>query len=489
VPNLQDETGSALLDETGSPFLEESTTSWAPGDDWPGTPGGVARAEWGDYVRVYLRAAIGTGHPFALGPSSDTDRLDAGNVVGEDGFVFGDNLWIDLSASCTQLVIRGGSSSTAGILTKPEASTLEATIWDPDTILDPLNGNSPYSIRGRQRLTPGMAVESFAEIVDASDASITKVFMFTGTADSWAEAWRIEPNDRRAVLTASDATKLFVKMQHPVQPLTGGFDSIQARIHRVVAQYGWPGTIRDPATTGTVHTGLQQTDLSGTAWDQLTKTIADELGFLHFTRTGVLRWLTRDAWTAMTDPRIVLGLPADDPDAHDIVVDVAPFTVDKAVHNSVYAAAHGSTVYHVTVDDSVELYGEQSYTDTELDMMSNLDVIAWAEFLLALSAFPQVALDSVTVRPALSTDTAAAYVGILGAGFVTDIIRVLWSPPGEDYTTTVDSRVVGFGYTISPDAWDCELRMVSANTNTNVAVFTVGPSGYDELDAGNLLAL
>jgi hypothetical protein len=489
---LLTETGDPLLTETGLPLLTE-TALWAPGDPWPGTPGGASRDGWSPYVRLYLVADIGAGQPFTVGPDPAA-KLNRGNVVAYPGQTVDSTLTVDLTADLTALHVQAGANTAAGVLSSSDAAVLDAELWDPDGKYDPLNPYSPYGLNSAQRLTGGNPVRCTAEIVNPDTAGITSIPMFTGTADLWAASWAKEPYDRRTNLQATDATKLFNKQQLPPETsFVGLFDSIRGRVERVAATFGWTGDILGPAVWTDGHLsalGMQDTDMGGTGWDQLHEAIELEVGFVHFSRAGALRWLDRTAWTHKSFPRILLGDMSDDPDAHDIVTDAVPLAFNKNLYNSIDAApkpASGPPLFdHVESTQSVAAWGEQHLTRGDLPVVSSDDSLAWAQYVLALHAYPQTTLESVTVQPSVSSAPWTAYIGVLGAGLVTSIIRTLWKPPNQP-VVPIDSRMVGWSMDVDPWEWSLELKLVSANMSTNAPVFTVGPAVRDALNAGNII--
>lgn len=287
--------------------------AWNPSLPWPGSPGGASSPHWGGYVRLFVRAAIASGNTFHMG-AHPQDRLNDGNVLGgapatRPGavpFAGSSRLWVDLSCDVLDLDIHSGASSSAGIFTKADAATCVVTLADPDGIYDPAAVVPPFSYEGRSRLVPGIPVEVFAEVVNATTGAVTVRYLFTGTADSWREDWTTKPSSRRSILTASDATKTWVRYDRPEQPPVGGQEATAARIARLVAYYAWPGTVVTTTTAATPLT-LQQTTLAASGWEQLSRLMDDELGVIYFTTDGKMRWTKRGDWLADTPPVIALG--------------------------------------------------------------------------------------------------------------------------------------------------------------------------------------
>jgi hypothetical protein len=282
---------------------------WQPTDPWPsGTTGGASSPKWGDYIRLWIRAGIAAGNPFHVGQHAN-DRLDSGYVLmgAESALPRATDparLWIDLTCDTLDCEIAGGASSGQGIFSKADAATLVVTLHDPEGKYDPLNGASPYAYAGRSRLVPGTPIEAFAEVVDPSTSIATRHWLFTGTADSWAEEWTPRPTNRQAKLVATDVTKQWVRYDQPEQPPTGTGDTTGQRVQRLVDYYQWPGIVEHaPSSTVT----LQATTLAQSAWELLNRTLDDELGYVYFTPEGALRWLNRQTWMIVGAPVLALG--------------------------------------------------------------------------------------------------------------------------------------------------------------------------------------
>jgi hypothetical protein len=282
---------------------------WNPSLPWPGSPGGASSPRWGGYIRLFVRAAIASGNTFHLGQSS-TDRLDSGNVLAASPTAAttatSPRLWVDLSCDVISVDLEAGASGSSGIFTKADAATVKIELADPEGKYDPAAVVPPFSYAGRSRLTPGVPIEVYSEVVDAVSAAVTTHYLFTGTAESWREDWTTKPSSRRCVLVASDATKTWVRFDRPEQSQVGTGDTTAARIARLVAYFGWSGTVEGPSTSSAV---LSSTTLAQSGWELLGRTLDDELGVVYFTPRGALRWTNRAAWFAEVPPVLGLGCP------------------------------------------------------------------------------------------------------------------------------------------------------------------------------------
>jgi hypothetical protein len=474
-------------------FGEAEVPGWRPGDAWPsGTPGGAASPHWGGYVKVWIRAGLAAGNTFHIG-THEYARLDDGNVVSGAPAVAArvveefPRLWVDLSCDVMDCEIAGGASSGAGILSTPDTATLKVKLSDPDGIYDPLSTTSPYAYMGRSRLMPGTPVEAFAEVVDGDTGEWTRHWLFTGTADSWGEDWTADAADRTCTLIASDVTKQWVRYNYPEQDPAGAGDTTGERVERLADFYGWTGTI-EPAPTSTVT--LQATTLAQSGWELLQRTLDDELGYVHFTADGHLRWLERAAWNRITSPVLEVGCPSIDPDLRDVLIDADPSARDYEMVNQVSAARTGGTAQTARSETSIVQYGEHDYSRTDLGLETDLQASEWATFLLSASAFPQVRLEKATIRPAYDTRSWEIYRPIFDLRYVTDLVRIGWAPPGRP-EDVIDGRlrVLGHAHTITYDDWEIAWTLTAAIPfELAGTAFTIGPHAQDQLDAGYVLA-
>lgn len=459
---------------------------WAPGMPWPTTtPGGALSPHWGGYTKLFVRAAIGAGNNFHVGTHA-FDRLNAGNVLAGGVPAPGDDLWIDIACDATDLEIVAGATTSAGILSKADAATVTVTIADPEGIYDPLNPAGPFAYGGRSRLIPGAPVEVFAEVVDGDTGTVSTHWIFTGTADSWRQDWTPNPAVRETQLIASDATKMFARLDRPEQPAQGAADTTLQRVHRIVDFFGWPGTVTDPAGGGTVT--LQATTLAQSAWELINRALDDELGYVYFTARGELRWLARTVWATHPAPVVTLGC---DVDGYDIMVDATPSALDTQMRNAVYAARTGGTAQSAISTASIDTYGRYDYNRTDLGLETDAQAAAWASTLVQLYAYPTVTLDDVTLVPALDPSPWKPWAAVLAVIPITDVVRVHWAPPDIPGRTPVDvnSRVVGTQHRVTHDAWEVRWQLVNTRPAAQAgAVFTMGAHPQDRLDRNFVLA-
>lgn len=464
---------------------------WQPGDPWPSaTEGGAAADAWGGYVRLWITAAIAAGQPWTMGPHANA-KLNDGNVMGGSGVIAdpdGEDLWVDLTCDAVTVDIAGGAGSAQGIFSKSDAATLTVKLADPTGKYDPLNPASVFSIGGHSRLIPSVPVRAFAEVVNGDDGTVTRHNLFTGTADSWGEDWTPNPGEREAILVATDDIKRFVRFDRPEQPPVGTGDNVQQRVQRIVDYFGWIGPLEHAASSTVT---LDATTLAQPAWEQLNRTVDDELGYIYVTQDGALRWTNRAEWNVLDEPVLTLGCdPLAGVTVHDVLTDASPANVDLQIRNSVYAARSGGTSQHATSSASVAKYGEYDYQRTDLGLQTDPQAAQWATAVVQLYAFPQYGLEDVTFQPAVSPRAWEVWPPAFDIRYVSDVARIIWRPHDRpQHAMDVRCRVVGARHQISLHEWQLEWQLVVANAaQFTGAVFTVGPHTNDKLDAGFILA-
>lgn len=454
---------------------------------WPsGTRGGAASPHWGGYVRLWVRAALGAGRTWHMGPHAQ-DRLDAGNVLAGGPIIPGADgtLWVDLSCDVLDVTVSGGASASEGVFTKPDAATCVVTLADPDRDYDPLNAQSPWAMGGTSRLTPGVKVDVFTEVVNGDDGSWTRRWLFTGTADSWAEDWTTRPQTRQCTLTATDTVKTFSSFHRPaLTTAVGAGDTTQQRIARVATEVGFTGTIED----GVGVTTHAATDFDTDGWEEMSHSLTGELGYVHFTGDGHLRWVGRDAYFDSTSPPVLaLGC---DPAMWDVLVDASPSPIDRQIRNAVFGQRPGGAVQSAMSTASIRKYGRYDFTRTDLDLATDAQVATWVTTVLQKYAYPQVSLNDLTMRPSIAARSWDCWKQVLAVRMVSDLVRVHWVPPDRPDDAPIDTvaRVVGVQHTVTRHAWEVRWQLVDASALLySGLLFTMGPHANDRLDAGFVL--
>lgn len=481
-----------------------------PGDPWPDTTFAGGAVGWSGYVRFFLQAQIASGAAFVMGPAPP-DRLNKGNVLSQPGGLPADaartggaqlsGLWVDLTCDLVDCEITLGSTSTAGILSKVDAGTLTATLYDPDGVYDPLNPSGPYSLNRQTRLVPGAPIRAFAEVIDdqagTAGTSARRFPLFTGTADSWREDWTVADGERVAKIVATDTTKVFAAMDRPEQAPVGAGETVATRLQRIATYFGWGGVVNQGLPYTSNGQALQATTLAQSAWELVNRALDDELGFCYFVPlppsgafTPQLSWSNRDVWKYRGGPAITIGCGETGTgtattDTYDIGVDVQPASFDELLTNAVYAARSGGAQQTATNPVSIDRYGESSVNRSDLGLNTDAQVAVWAQMIVDTQAYPQTSLDHVTVAPAAALKPWRAWQAVLLVNIPQTVMRVVWDR--LDYVADVSFRVVGWKHSITADDWQIEWQTVTMSTVPAASLFHMGQHARDNLDYGYML--
>lgn len=454
--------------------------TWNPGDPWPGTPGGAASPWWGQRIRLYVHVSLAPGVSWRLGPGPYC-RLDSGFVLGPltnaPTVPATPGLWVDLSCAAVSVTTEAKASRSDGAVARTDASLANVVLADPDRRFDPLNPASPWTLNGASRLMPGVPVHVFAESVDSATPPVVSTHhLFTGTADSWSEPWTPNPSSRRCTLVASDPVKDLANRNWGEQSPVGAGDTVNQRITRILAYYGYTGTTSLDTSTTT----LQATTLAQSAWELLLRATDDEIGFTFFLPDGRLRFINRASWSTPSAPAITVGCPGA---TYDIVTAAAVGNNAVDIRNSVSAARTGGVAQRATSQSSVDKFGMFGYGRTDLGLQSDAQAATWATFTLSQRAFPRANIQTINLAPALDP---ASWPSVLNLRRATDVIRLLWTPPGSTDTYDVTGRVLGITHELTHSHWNVlwDVGMAAVSRKT----FHVGTHAFDKLNDGNVMA-
>lgn len=453
----------------------------APPDPWPGSPGGTASPSWGPTVRLFVWIALHAGAPMRWGSVAGTgDVLTAGNtwasgVPAPPVPPPTNRLWIDVTCDTLTVETHLGGVRAEGALVRAEAATARITLADPTRQYDPTNPDSPWQFQGRSRLMPGTPVLVFAETYTGT--TLTRHNLFSGTVDVWSAPWEPHPEDRRAVVVASDDIKTLAGLDRGEQPAAGAGDTVEQRIERILTFYEWTGTRRlDPSTVTEV-----ATTFASSAWELIGAAVDDEIGFAYIDTDGVLQFYNRATWSTTPAPALTIGCSPTVADESNTVIDVTVTTTDAGLRNAVYASRPSSPVQASRSESSIDQFGEHGLKKTDLGVTTDAQAAAWADYIVLRQGWPRARITDVSMRPALDPDR---WPTVLDLRLVVDRVRVVWTPPASTTTYTITARVIGIDHTIDRHAWETDLAFVLGDVFARV--FTWGPAETDRLDVGNV---
>lgn len=363
-------------------------------------------------VRVGFSTGAGVPDEYLRLDDPVAGVLDVGLLAPED-------LTTDLSTDSAgngrvmAFAIDRGSTQGAGQLVEYSTGTLTLTLRDDAGDLDPANIAEPI---------PGVSIQ-LAKVWDG-----TVYPLFTGTIDSWLPEHRY-PDQAVVVITASDALAALAAYNRGETGLTfGAGDTSGARITRILDNVGWPAGLRD-IDSGTVT--LAAGPLDGNALDNLRTVALAEVGDLWATPAGRIRF--RDRYGLYTDPA---GTTVQATFGSDVAGGELPWvgqlgiSYDRsAMVNTVSASrdVEGATVFESSDEVSRARYGDRGPEQQMLPLETDAQVIAWADYVRARNAQPEMRFTAVTVDARVNE--SLMYPQILSRDFG-DRIAVARRPPG-----------------------------------------------------------
>jgi hypothetical protein len=458
---------------------------------WPGSPGaarGGPGYPWGESVALVVRAALLAGTAWHIGPH-EHDRLDNGNVLGPvdvDG-----RLWVDLACDVTTLEILDSSTTGAGVVSRDEAATATLELYDPARQYDPANSDGPYWLHGHSRLAAGTPLVIGAEVLDGA-GGVDTFTLFAGLIDTWAASVEPLAVERRAQVSASGAIKRAAGLDYGAEPVAvGAGDTPAMRLSRLLARFGWAGTVAQYGPTSSAT--MPATTFDGALWEQVADTADAEIGFVRLTAPGDLELFTRGYFVSpIPPPALVLG--CGEPGAHDVATDLELAAIDAQLRNAVYAnrasAGSGDTpvVQVARSQSSIDRHGgrEAVYRADRLELQTDVQVGEWAQWVVALFAYPEPAPRTVTLLPArLGETTGELWRAVLGLRVLHDVLRVLWTPAAS---APLDTRswVVGVRHSVTPTSWTVRYDLLPAD-RLAANVWHIGTHPRDRLDDHNVL--
>lgn len=485
--------------------------------------GGASAASWGGTVRLHAWIALARGDTFRYGPHPHA-RFDAGNVfaglpddypppdteVTGKPFTFGphpnakfdddnffswkaepgvirepvEKMWVDVSCDVIDVTIHAGATKADGVMGRAEAGTATIVLADPNQDFDPINGASKWMYQGRTRLTPGVPVIVWAEVLQ-DDVFILRRTLFVGKATSFTEPWVRDPAARRCTIQAADVIAELANRKRPaLDSPVGAGEFVHERLQRIIDAFGGPPLqLADDSLVP-----LQASTLEGSAWELINKAVDDEIGYvapvpyaqdplyyLFRTERQALRFLPRSTWFDASTP--VMTVPC------SIITAATVSALDLSLRNVVTAGRTGGPPVTVRNDRSVALYGEHPFSRTDLGVEGDDDAAQWANVVLGLDAFPDVRLQDITLVPAAAPQL---WWQILSVDLAVDRVVVQWMPEGASTPYVVTARVIGVEHAINFDRWT--VKWVLGATETAGRFFTFGPHDNAQFDNGNVFA-
>lgn len=333
---------------------------------------------------VSIEAAIGPGvaaNAFIL----DSSLLDGPDVlVGAE--IVGQGVWEELGDRCLMVSTRRGRQR---LLEQYRAGTLAASFDNTDGDLDPANTTGPYAEDGLSLIQPMRAIR----------------VVFNWAGEDWpaiygyADRWTVQPGypeGGTVGVTATDAFKIFTRIDPLEQTAVGAGEDTGARISRVLTIAEWPSSMTDIDVGNDTH---QETTLAQPVATQIRLAADSERGDLYVDGRGFVvfrRRLSRYVDFRSTDVQWVIG----DGDGELNPAEWSePVIDDTLICNDVNVARVGGTVQTRRSPEGEIAYLRSSYIRTDLTLETDVQVADHADRVLQLFKDPVYRVDRVTFEP------------------------------------------------------------------------------------------
>jgi hypothetical protein len=300
--------------------------------------------------------------------------------------------------------LKAGASSADGVVTRWEAATCDFRLVG--TAYDPRSG--PWA----GLLGPGVEVAVRWRTLAADAEWLTA---FRGLTDD--EGFSYDPKAKVASVAATDGIRVFAAYDGPEQPPIGQGETAAERVARIADMVRWPTDRRDIEPGGVP---LKQTTLAEAAWTMLLQVADTDLAHLWINRAGELAYRPQGKVLPQQIVHAWIGCHVDDPPEGATVVTPIQLlgqqpTITRNVV-SISRQARDETDEAATVtlvdDSSVARYFPHTYERTDLIHTEDAWSTRVAEAILAASAWPSAAPESVELDSNADPAATALLLGL-----------------------------------------------------------------------------
>lgn len=335
-------------------------------------------------------------------------------------------------------------------------------LWDWSGTSDPL-GN-PYVEREDSQsgsfTTASAATASLEGLVSGTGGTLVKPMrpvrvraiwnsitydLFRGYVDSWNITWN-GPNWSEVVVPCTDAFKIFGNIDRTAVAAVGSGETTGARLGRILDGVGWSASLRDIDTGDVV---VQSTTLAGNALEEMLLTTETEVGELYMTGDGKVFFRERSGITddaRSTDSQATFGDQAGELRYKEVTLS----NDDTQLYNRILAG--GPTLATQQADDtsSQTEFLLRSYERTDLIMTTNAAALTYAQYVLSLSAQPELRFETLVLQPQMDdTDLFPHALNRL----IGDRITIRRRPPGGGDMIERDCFIRGIEHRIEASDW------------------------------------
>lgn len=324
--------------------------------------------------------------------------------------------------------------------------------------------------------TSGMANGTVAAYVDDVRIEVSEHDLFRGYVDSWDIEWN-GPNYSTVSVPCTDAFKIFANYERTGGASVGSGEQTGTRVGRVLDGVGWSATQR---TISTGDVAVVATTLDGNALDELTLTADTEVGELYMTGDGKVFFRNRNAIN--TDTRSTTSNATFGDSGSELRYSNLTFSNDDTqMANRVIITRSGGAVQQADDTASQLEFLVRSFERTDLLMTSDAAALNYAQYVLSLSAQPELRFETLEIMP--QRDEANLFPQALNR-LIGDRITVRRRPPGGGTLIEHDNFIRGIEHEMTPGKW--VTRWTLQSTAAAGSFFIIGHATQGKLNRNPL---
>jgi hypothetical protein len=358
-------------------------------------------------------------------------------------------------------------SATDGPYT--EAEQVQSATWTTSSM-------AHKTLSGLVILSGGTWVKPMRPVRVRATWSGTTYDLFRGYVDSWDIEWN-GPNYSTVSVPCTDAFKIFANYDR-VGSGTSPSEATGTRINRILDSVGWPSAVdggRD-IETGDVVLSAVTPGNDGNALDELMNVADTEVGELYMTPDGKVFFRNRSGVTTdtrSTDSNATFG----DSGSELRYANLTFSNDDTQLANRVIVTRVGGTPQ---IADDVASQNEfliKTFERSDLLLTSDVAALNYAQYVLSLSAQPELRFETLEIMPQRSESTLfpQALNRIIG-----DRITVRRRPPGDGTLIEQEAIIRGIEHEIIPGKW--VTRWTLQSSGAAGSFFIIGHSTLGKLN-------
>jgi hypothetical protein len=303
--------------------------------------------------------------------------------------------------------------------------------------------------------------------------------LFRGYVDSWDIAWD-PPNGSTATVPCTDAFKIFSHFdRRSSDAIAAPSELSSARINRILDNAGWPASLRSIATGDVT---LQASTLNGNLMEELLLTNETEVGELYMTADGKVFFRNRNAINNDARSTTSQATFGDGGGSELPYADLALTNDDTQLVNRVIITRVGGAEQVAEDVASQNEFLVRSYERSDLLFANDAAALNMAQWVLSLSAQPELRFESVTINP--QRDGANLWAQALNR-LIGDRITIRRRPPGGGTMIEQDYFIRGIEHKAVPGAaW--VTRWTLQSSAAGGSFFIIGNATRGRLDLNPL---